>query len=330
MKKIVAIGGGTGLSSLLRGLKKYPVKLTAIVAVTDEGGSSGRLRKELKIIPPGDIRNCLVALSEEESLMSRLFQYRFENGTRGSLKGHSFGNLFLAALAGISGGFGKGVAQGARVLLIKGEVLPVTLSDVRLKARLENGDVIYGEKRISSMSRGEKISEISLVGKNIKPNPLAVEAIKKADCVVVGPGSLYTSIITNMLVPGIGKALKDSRALKVYVANIMTQPGETDGYTLSEHIKEIKRHTLCDFDAVIVDESPHDKKLLKRYASSGAFPVVNDLDAGSFHSLSSVRRSMKSSKSKPVIIRARLASSSHYARHDPDKLSRVLMRIITD
>jgi len=320
MKKIVVIGGGTGLSTLLRGLKKYPVDLTAIVAVTDEGGSSGRLRKELKIIPPGDIRNCLVALSEEESLMSRLFQYRFEKGVRGPLKGHSFGNLFLAALGEISGGFGKGIVEASKVLFIKGDVVPVTLSNIRLKARLLDGRIIWGEHRISSLKPGEKITNLSLVGRNIRANPMAIEAIKNSDCVIIGPGSLYTSIITNLLVPGISEALLISRASKkIYVANIMTQPGETDGYRLSDHIKEVRKHLLCDFDVVVIDRSRLNPSLLRRYASHGSFPVVNDIFNGS---------KKTNDKHYPTIVSGCFASSSHYARHDPDKLAKVLMRIV--
>lgn len=311
MKKIVALGGGTGLSTLLRGLKEYPVKLSAVVAVTDDGGSSGRLRKELGIIPPGDIRNCLVALSKEESLMSKLFQHRFRE--KGSLWGHSFGNIFLAALSSLSGGFGRGVAEAGNVLFIKGDVIPVTLSDVRLKAELVGGRFVTGERRISSLAPGEKIKKIFLVGKKVRVYPPAASAVMNADYVVFGPGSLYTSIVTNLLVPGLSDALKKSRARKIYVSNIMTQPGETDGYTLSDHVNALREHAGVDFDYILVDRSKLDPRVLARYAVSGAHPVIDDLASGYSGSAETIG--------------AKFVSASHYARHDSRKLARAIMRV---
>jgi uncharacterized cofD-like protein len=313
MKKIVAIGGGTGLSTLLRGLKEYPLKLSAVVAVTDEGGSSGQLRKELGIIPPGDIRNCLVALSKEESLMARLLQYRFRGS--GSLGGHSFGNIFLAALANLSGGFGRGVAEAGKVLSIKGDVMPVTLSDVRLEAELADGRCIRGERRISSLAPGEKIKNIYLVGKNIRLQPMAAAAVMAADYVILGPGSLYTSIVTNLLVPGMALCLKKSRAKKIYVSNIMTQPGETDGYTMSDHVNVVRDHAGVDFDYILTDRSKLDPKVLARYSVRGAHPVIDDLATGY--------------SGGAEMVGARFVSTSHYARHDPAKLALALMRIIS-
>lgn len=237
--KIAAIGGGTGLSTLLRGLKKYNNNITAIVNVADDGGSSGKLRNELGVLPPGDIRNCLVALSEEESLMSRLFQYRFP--AKGTLSGHSFGNLFLTAMSAISGGFDNAIANSGEVLAIRGKVLPVTLASVVLEAELESGKHICGESKISESK--EKIKEISLNPLSPPAHPDVIKVLKNADIIIFGPGSLYTSIIVNFLVDGISETIKDSGAYKIYVANIMTQPGETDEYRLSEHIEAIEKHS---------------------------------------------------------------------------------------
>lgn len=312
-KKIVAIGGGTGLSTLLRGLKEYPVKLTAVVAVTDEGGSSGKLRKELKIIPPGDIRNCLTALSAEESLMSRLFQYRFKGG---SLYDHSFGNLFLAAISDLSGGFEKGIAAASKVLAIKGDVVPVTLSDVRLKAKLSNGSVITGERKISSLLPDESIKKLYLVGKNIKPHPKVISSILHADFIILGPGSLYTSIISNLLVPGINDAIKKSPAKKIYISNIMTQPGETDDYSLSRHINVIKNYSGISFDYIFVNKGRIRGRLLERYLSQNARPVKNDLTSD------------YSSKNHCKIIYGNFVSRMHYARHSPKRLAKYVMKVI--
>jgi len=292
--RIVALGGGTGLSTLLRGLKGYaparpgtpagatgtggaysPVgDLAAIVTVTDDGGSSGRLRREYRILPPGDLRNCMVALSRDEALMSRLFQYRFQS--RGSLKGHSFGNLFLAALTHVTGDFPEAVRLCSEVLAIRGRIFPATSQLVTLKAELASGRVVRGETRISR-SR-ERIRRVSLEPRRVRPLAGALEAIRQADLILLGPGSLYTSIIPNLLVAGVADAIRNSRATRVYVANIMTQPGETDGFSVTDHVRAIYEHAGGRiFDWVIVNNRAISPRLLRRYRAEGAEPVGADV-----------------------------------------------------
>jgi uncharacterized cofD-like protein len=304
--KIVAMGGGTGLSTLLRGLKKYTHNLTALVSVADDGGSSGKLRTEFGSLPPGDIRNCLVALSEEESLMSKLFQYRFE--TNGSLDGHSFGNLFLTAMSEISGGFDKAVANCAEILAIGGKVYPVTLSDVVLEAELSSGKQVIGETNISNVD--EKINEVILFPPNPPATREVVSAIVGADVLIFGPGSLYTSVVVNFLVDGIVEAIKKSRAYKIYIANIMTQPGETSNYTLADHINAIEKHSYKNIlDCVLVNRSKIPKEIEERYEKEGAQRVVID-------------------KVHTEVIKASLYSDTFYARHDSHKLARKIAEII--
>jgi len=286
--RIVALGGGTGLSALLRGLKQHVVRgddknpnaerpisdLAAIVTVTDDGGSSGRLQKELGVLPPGDIRNCLVALADSESMMTDLFQYRFNEGD--GLSGHSFGNLFLAAMCGIAGDFDRAIKESSRVLAIKGRVLPSTLANISLEATLSDGSRVTGETSISKSAA--PISRVRLVPPQCEPLPEATEAILAADAVILGPGSLYTSLMPNLLVPGIAEAIEASRAKRFYVCNIMTQPGETDGMTASEHLQALLDATgkrLFDFALVNV-QAPH--RLLRLYESGGAHQVAADLD----------------------------------------------------
>src|SRR5262252_5131289 len=249
--RIVALGGGTGLSTLLRGLKEHVVRrpdelataqrpisdLAAIVTVTDDGGSSGRLRRENRILPPGDIRNCMVALANDEALLSHLFQYRFHAG-RG-LTGHNFGNLFLAALTHVTGDFAEAVRVSSKVLAIRGRIFPSTVANVTLEATLENGKRVHGETRISA-SR-VPIRKLILNPRSVRPLSAAVEAIRHADLILLGPGSLYTSILPNLLIPEIAQAITRSKAPRVYIANLMTQPGETTGYSLSEHLNAIER-----------------------------------------------------------------------------------------
>ncbi len=237
--RVVAIGGGTGLSTLLRGLKEYTSNLTAVVTVADDGGSSGRLRRELGTLPPGDIRNCLVALSDAEPALTRLFQYRFSQGT--GLEGHSFGNLFLVAMSGITGGFEEAIHQSSRVLAVRGEIVPSTLANVTLSAEMEDEAIVHGEVNISH--QGRRIRRLLLNPPNAPAYPGAVQAILEAQLIVLGPGSLYTSILPNLFVPGIQEALRASRALKVYVCNVATQVGETDGYTAADHVDALLRHT---------------------------------------------------------------------------------------
>ena len=272
--KIVAIGGGTGLSTLLRGLKQYSANITAIVTVADDGGSSGRLREEIGVLPPGDIRNCMAALADEEKLLTELFQYRFVAGE--GLTGHSFGNLFLTAMTAITGrDFEKAIAASSKVLAIRGKVLPATLSDVRLWARLDDGRLVEGESHITEA--GGKIAQIGCFPANPPGLPAALQAIREADYIIMGPGSLYTSVIPNLLVPDIREALAKVKVPRIYVCNIMTQPGETDGYSVSDHIKAIDR--VCGqriFDAVLVQRISPSAAALKHYAKEQSHPVFLD------------------------------------------------------
>jgi uncharacterized cofD-like protein len=244
--KVVAIGGGTGLPVLLRGLKEHTSNLTAIVTVGDDGGSSGRLRRELGVLPPGDVRNCIAALAEAEPLMTKLFQYRFNEGS--GLEGHSFGNLFIVAMSAITGNFEEAVRETSRVLAVRGLILPSTLSNVTLHARTEDHETIAGEHNITE--RGARIQEVFLQPANVQANPEAIRAILEADMVVVGPGSLLTSVLPNLLVDGIRQAMAITQATKVYVCNVATQHGETDGFSVSDHFETLCRHVgegLFDF-----------------------------------------------------------------------------------
>ena len=274
--KIVALGGGTGLSNLLRGLKDDSAKITAIVTVADDGGSSGRLRREIGVPPPGDIRNCLAALADEEKLLTELFQYRFRAGD--GLAGHSFGNLFLTAMSDIAGDFEQAIAASSKVLAVRGEVLPATLSDVSLWAELADGRRIEGESSITKANG--KILKIGCTPANPPALPRAVEALREADFIIIGPGSLYTSVIPNLLVPEIAEAIAISEVPRIYVCNIMTQPGETDGYTVADHIRAIDR--ACGrplFDAVVVQGKVPSAKALIRYSQENSYPVVLDREA---------------------------------------------------
>jgi uncharacterized cofD-like protein len=285
--RVVALGGGTGLSALLRGLREHVVRgpdrlptrerpisdLAAIVTVTDDGGSSGRLRREHRILPPGDIRNCMVALSKDEALLSRLFQYRFHAG-RG-LTGHSFGNLFLAALTHVTGDFAEAVRVSSKVLAIRGRIFPSTLSNVHLVATLANGKRVHGETNISRSKA--PIRKIELSPRRVRPLPRAIAAIQEADLILMGPGSLYTSVIPNLLIPEIAQAIGRSRAPRVYIANLMTQPGETTDYTLSEHIRAIEDHVgkhLVSY--VVANKRQVSPDVARRYRAEGAEQVVVD------------------------------------------------------
>ena len=285
--RIVALGGGTGLSTLLRGLKEHVVRrpdelataerpisdLAAIVTVTDDGGSSGRLRRENRILPPGDIRNCMVALSKDEALMGRLFQYRFHAG-RG-LAGHNFGNLFLAALTHVTGDFIEAIRVTSKVLAIRGRIFPSTLSNVHLVATLENGRIVHGETRISA-SRNP-IKKLTLSPRRVHPLPAAIQAIGDADLILLGPGSLYTSILPNLLIPEIAAAIVHSKAPRVYIANLMTQPGETTGYDLADHVRAIQRHLPRRvIDYVVANRQAVSPEVARRYRAEGAAPVAVD------------------------------------------------------
>lgn len=236
--KIVAIGGGTGLSTLLRGLKQYTGNLTAVVTVADDGGSSGRLRQELGLPPPGDLRNCIAALADVEPLMTRLFQYRFNEGT--GLEGHSFGNLFIAAMSSVTGNFEDAVRETSRVLAVRGQILPSTLANVTLSAVTEDDEAIHGESQITE--RGSRIKRVFIHPENAQANPDAIRAILGADMIVIGPGSLFTSVLPNLLVDGIRRAIEMSKALKVYVCNVATQHGETDAFSVGDHCRALYQH----------------------------------------------------------------------------------------
>lgn len=290
----MALGGGTGLSTLLRGLKEYAAlhpsepprgkasgkpaiaDLTAIVTVTDDGGSSGRLRREYRILPPGDIRNCMVALAADEALLGRLFQYRFPAGK--GLGGHSFGNLFLTALTHVTGDFTEAVRVSGKVLAIRGRIFPSTLANVTLEATLENGRRVRGETRISK-SRS-RIRRIALVPPRVRPLAEALEAIAAADLILMGPGSLYTSILPNLLIAELARAIARSQAPRVYIANLMTQPGETDGYTLADHLRAVQEHTSERvLDWVVANHKVVSPAVARRYRREGAEQVLVDLPA---------------------------------------------------
>jgi uncharacterized cofD-like protein len=288
--RVVALGGGTGLSAVLRGLKghiaergrhrtKLPIgDLTAVVTVTDDGGSSGRLRREYQVLPPGDIRNCMVALSRDELLLGDLFQYRFPAG-RG-LAGHSFGNLFLTALTNVTGDFPRAVQVSAQVLAIRGRIYPSTAQNVTLEAELADGRIIKGETNISRSRK--RIERVRLVPRRVRPLPEVLAALREANLILVGPGSLYTSILPNLLVEEVSEVIANSRATRVYIANLMTQPGETEDYSVADHVRAIYLHTGHNlFDSVVINRTPISPRLRRRYAAQGAEPVdpsFKDLD----------------------------------------------------
>lgn len=310
--RIAAIGGGHGLSNMLRGLKKYTENLSAIVTVADDGGGSGMLRQELGMPPPGDLRNCMEALANTEPLMRELLHYRF---TEGSLAGQSFGNLFLAALNGISPSFDAAVARMNQVLAVTGRVLPVTTADVQLEAFFENGASVVGESKIFYCKKREdcRITQVRLLPEHPRALPEALAAIREADVLLLGPGSLYTSIIPNLLVDGIVEAIQASRALKIYVCNVMTQEGETEGYTVADHIQAIFQHAAPGlFDLCLVNSSPIPREVAARYAAEGAEPLRCDLDRCAQLGVEIVRR--------PVA-----AVVDGYVRHHSDALARELI-----
>ncbi len=317
---LVAIGGGNGLSMLLSGLKRFvnagklePMwieKLSAIVAVSDDGGSSGRLRDELQMLPPGDIRNCMVALSEDSSLLSKLFKYRFRGD--GELGGHSFGNLFLAALTEITGDFAEAVKLSSEILASKGNIYPATTEDVRLVAELKNGEMIYGETNIGKM--GNEIKRLRLEPEQCHPLPETIDAIYEADIITVGPGSLFTSLIPPILVKGVTEAIANSCAVKVFICNLMTQPGETDGYSARKHLEIIKEYAPeIDFDYVVVNNRPINHRQAQKYASEGAEQIgvhgsiTPEMIVGA------------------EIIYGNLLDDGEMVRHHPEKLAQVVL-----
>ena len=315
---IVAIGGGTGLSTMLRGLKKYTSNLTAIVTMADDGGGSGVLRTDLGMPPPGDVRNCLQALANAEPIMEQLINYRFPEGT---LAGQSFGNLFLAALMGITGSFDEAVAQMSQVLAITGRVLPVTSDNIQLLAEFENGTQVVGESKICDFKKAQdcRITQVRLIPEHPKVNEAALEAISQADLILLGPGSLYTSVIPNLLVDGITDAIADAPALRAYVCNVMTQDGETEGYTAADHLQALLSHSgqkLVDF--CLVNSAPIPDYLLERYAVENACPIA--VNRAEIEALG-------------VEVAAGAVADLHHkklARHDPDKLAQMALRLMED
>jgi len=308
--KIVTVGGGTGLSVLLHGLKEYSNNITAIVTVADDGGSSGRIREEFGILPPGDIRNCLVALADAEPLMRNLFQFRFDKGS--ALEGHSFGNLFITAMTSLTGDFEKAVKESSKILAIRGRVIPATLEKVKLVAEFEDGSHIEGEAKIPE--KKVPIRNVFLRPSDAQPTNDAVQAIMEADIVMLGPGSLYTSVIPNLLVKGIADAIAKVRVPKVYICNVMTQPGETDGYSAYDHIKAIVSHTNKSIiNTCIVNVAKAPGELLGKYEKEKAFPVIAD-----------------SERIKQLgydVIEENVLSLTDFVRHDPDKLSKIIISI---
>jgi len=309
--KIVVVGGGTGLSTMLHGLKEYTSNITAIVTVADDGGSSGRLRKDFDMLPPGDIRNCLVALADAEPLMGKLFQFRFEGD--GGLGGHSFGNLFIAAMTKVAGDFDTAIKESSKVLAIRGSVVPSTLSKAVLVARHADGSETVGESNIPKSA--SPIGKVYLRPGDCKPTEEAIEAVRKADAIVLGPGSLYTSIMPNLLVGTIHKEIVASKAIKVYVCNVMTQKGETDGYKASDHLRAIIDHTAPGIvNYCIVNTAKIPAEMLKRYRSEGSYPVIADSE------------NLRKLKTKPV--EAHIISTKDYVRHDAVRLSKIIVDLV--
>jgi len=310
--KIAAIGGGTGLSVLLQGLKRYTNNISAIVTVADEGGSSGQLRKDFGILPPGDIRNCLVALADTEPLMSDLFQYRFNESS--PLKGHNFGNIFLLAMSRVTKDFEEAVKESSKILAIRGQVMPSTLERVRLLAEFEDGSKELGEVRISGTPK--HIKRISLIPQHCKATNSATEAIKTAEVIIFGPGSLYTSIIPNLLVDGISDAIFKSKAIKIYICNVMTQRGETDNYTASDHVKALLDNTKIGLiDYIIVNNVTPSKEILSKYKQQSAYPVTVDAD--------------NIKEMGIAVVEDNVIDVRDYVRHNPNRLAKVIEDIIS-
>lgn len=312
---VTVIGGGTGLSTILRGLKRYNLELSAIVTVSDDGGSSGRLSEDLGVLPPGDIRNCLVALADEESLMAKLFQYRFSNG---DLKGHSFGNLFLVAMSSVLGDFLLAIKETSKVLAIRGRVLPSTLTRVRLKAYFEDGTEIIGETAISSykISRIKKIELVPIdFCDKIPATPEAISALERSDLIIVGPGSLYTSIIPNLILEEIKQKLREvyKNIPIVYVCNVMTQPGETTGYKASDHLKALIDHLgFNPFSFVIVNTKKPIEDIIKKYQDAGADFVEPDLE--------------ELRKFNVEVLAGNFINEGNLVRHDSYKISEFIIK----
>ncbi len=308
--KIVAIGGGTGLSTILEGLKEYTSNITAIVTVADEGGSSGRIREEFGILPPGDIRNCLVSLAEAPQMMRDLFQYRFKEGN--GIKGHSFGNLFITAMTQITGSFKDAVKESSIVLAIRGRVMPASLDKIHLKAEYNDGTEKIGEDKIPDEEKA--IRRICLLPEDAKPNPEALEAIREAEIIIMGPGSLFTSILPNLLIKEISEEISRRDIMKLYICNVMTQHGETDGFTASDHLKIIASHAEKGVvNCCLVSSGRLKYRLLVKYAQERSFPVIFDRD--------------RIKKMGVSIFEADVISKRNYLRHDSAKVAKEVINI---
>ena len=315
--KIVVVGGGTGLSTLLTGLKQRTSNITAIVTVADDGGSSGRLREDYGVLPPGDIRNCLVALADSEDLLGALFQYRFDEGKE--LHGHNFGNLFITALSRVTGDFAKAIRESSKVLAIRGNVYPSTLQRIKLKARRHDGRETEGESRIRE-EKGSPIDRLILMPGDCKATSESVEAIRQADAIILGPGSLYTSVMPNLLISGIQKEIIKARTVKIYICNVMTEPGETDDYSVSDHAQAIIKHTHPGIiNHCIANISRIPQSLYDKYKDEEKFPVRLDEND---------ERWMK--QERITLVKAPIASMKEFVRHDSQKLCDTIMRIISE
>lgn len=315
--RIVAIGGGTGLSSLLRGLKQLTTNITAVVTVMDSGGSSGKLRQELNILPPGDIRNCLIALAEDESRISQLFNHRFQEG---ALQGHSLGNLVIAGLKEMTGSFDKAIEEMSTLLNTRGQVLPATLVDAQLMAELWDGRIVRGESEIPKA--GGQIRKIWLSPENVSAYPKALDEIRRADLIILGPGSLFTSIIPNLLVLGVREAIERSSAKKFYIMNLMTQPGETDNFTARDHVRALSDYLdIRVLDVIVVNRQPVPPELLAQYAQEGAVPVVDDLSEPNEWGIQIVRADLLDIVTLP---RWPSVTQAPTVKHSPKELARVI------
>ena len=309
--KIVTVGGGTGLSVILHGLKEYTNNITAIVTVADNGGSSGRLREQFGVLPPGDIRNCLVALADAEPLMRDLFQFRFDKDSE--FQGHNFGNLFITAMTSLTGDFEVAIKESSKILAIRGQVVPSTLDNVALVAEYQDGSRTEGEAQIPK--KNALIKKVYLKPQDTKPTQEALRAIQDADVIIFGPGSLYTSIIPNLLVRGIPEAVAGSPALKIYVCNVMTQAGETDGYSAFDHIQAIVKHTNSRIiDCCIVNMAKIPRILLGKYEQEKSFPVLAD--------------SQRIRELGYRVVEENVISAEDFVRHDAKKLSNLIINVL--
>ena len=317
MKKVVVIGGGTGNFTVLRGLKKYDLDLSAIVSMADDGGSTGILRDDLGVLPPGDVRQCLVALSNSSRLMRSLMNYRFENGDLG---GHSFGNLFLSALEKVTGSFEKAVEEMGRILYIKGKVIPVTTHHVRLKMILKDRTVLDGEKQVYLSQEIDQGYSSIYLEPYPKANPMAISEIEHADLIVMGPGGIYTSIIPNLLVGGVADALKSTAAKKVFVANLMNRKGQTTCYKVSDYLKELEEYLGSDFfDYILVNDQAPPANLIEEYATEGDL-VVNDIEGDKVISVPLLGKLIEPAKNDLI--------KRNLIRHDSDKIAQELVKIV--